>query len=422
MRKYQLASADIINSASGRILSRRASLWAYFVVHSLAFLAEDGRMAWVLPRSLSQSDYGRQLVTWLCGRFEAVTIISLQKRLFVTDGADELVDILLCRKYQKNKSDQVQPTIAYASSLAELQQKLNDGIENRRTLSVEISSGREELLTVSEREALDKYASAVGTYALGEIASIHIGIVTGLTRYFVLKPSALADAQLTSEMCIPLLTRTLYARGLSWQQADLLQSIKSDHRIYLVRPDIESTQRYWAAFPSPLRNSIATFKKRAVWNAPDDGRTPDAFFFGLVDNGPRLVLNDARTNSNNSLHRIFFKDLINEDARRTLALLFLSSYVQVSGELTGRVCGSGGLKFELADAAKLKIALPSGGLAPALLAELWPKIDLLLRNGAEKEAVLHVDRAIQVAVMHRLSSRTIGVVQGILTKLRNARR
>jgi len=422
MRSYQISSAEAVDAYGPFTVSRRASLWAYFIIHSLRFLREGGRMAWVLPRSLSQSDYGREVVKLLCGQFDAVTVISLQKRLFVAEGADELVDVLLCRGHRANHSLAVHPLIAYADSLEELERKMGREATASCVMPVNISSGREDLLTTAERQALDQYGRIVGIQSFGEIARVRIGIVTGLTRFFVLSRTALHAVGLTKDLCTPLLTRASYARGLSWQQADVAHSIETDHRILLVRSDLKATNRYWAGFPSELRESIRTFRKRPVWNAPDDGMIPGAFFFGLVDNGPRLVLNDAGINSNNSVHRIYFKKDIDPVMKRALALLFLSSYVQVSGELVGRVCGAGGLKFEPSDVAKLKIITPPGGLAAAMLTELWPKVDLLLRNGREQEAIQCVDASVQASTAGLLRNEAIRLVQSALKKLRNARK
>lgn len=422
MRKYQIASAEAVQTSKQVAVSRRASLWTYFILHSLRFLRPEGRMAWVLPRSLSQSDYGRQVVKLLCCEFDAVTVISLQKRLFVTDGADELVDVLLCRGHRPGHGLTVHPVINYANSLKELEEKIKGSATNCCGLRVEISSGREELLTTAERQALDLYGTTAGVRSFGEIARVKIGIVTGLTRFFVLKRAALHAVGLTEEMCTPLLTRAIYARGLSWQRADVAHSIKSDHRVLLVKSDVKETSRYWAGFPKKLRKSIATFKKRAIWNAPDDGQIPDGFFFGLVDNGPRLVLNNAGTNSNNSVHRIYFKEKMSEVERQSLALLMLSSYTQLSGELTGRVCGSGGLKFEPSDAVKLKVISPPTGLTATKVAELWPQVNLLIRNGREQDAIQCVDAAVQATTGGALQTSVIELVQSALKKLRRARK
>ena len=77
-------------------LGGRASLWAYFVIHSLSFLKLGGRMAWVLPSSFLYSDYARQVREVISNRFERCLLINLHERLFVSDGTEEISVITLC--------------------------------------------------------------------------------------------------------------------------------------------------------------------------------------------------------------------------------------------------------------------------------------------------------------------------------------
>jgi type I restriction-modification system DNA methylase subunit len=153
MRKYQLSSAAKINLASGGLTSGRASLWVYFIIHSLQFLKIGGRMAWVLPRSLSQSNYGREMVRLLCERFESVTVISVTNRLFLNSGAEELIDVLLCAKHQPLNKIRVNPLITYADSVNDLRKKIETCDTASSILPVDISSGRQEMLTHEERYA-----------------------------------------------------------------------------------------------------------------------------------------------------------------------------------------------------------------------------------------------------------------------------
>lgn len=421
MRKYQIESADSVLRRDRVAISRRASLWAYFILHSFKFLRVGGRMAWVLPRSLSQSDYGRGVVAALCRHFDDVSIVSLQHRFFATAGADEVVDILVCSGFAPEARTTVcSPSISYANSLAELKERLARSGQ-QCALPVSITSAREDLLTLEERQALDRYGEIVGSRRLGDIAHIKIGIVTGATRFFVLKASALAAANLTRRSCRPLLTTATSVKGLAWLAADEADAITSDERILLVRPGLKETKSYWARFPVMRRESISTFGKRLLWNDPDDGRIPAAFCFSLVQDGPRLVANTAGINSNNSVYRVYFKEQLADEDIRMLGLLLLSSFSQTHGELTGRVCGGGGLKFEPSDAAKLRIPnLPPG--FGARFAGVWSQVDLLVRNGQETEAIRCVDAVIQECWNPQLSVETLATVQGLLKKLRNARR
>jgi hypothetical protein len=201
---------------------------------------------------------------------------------------------------------------------------------------------------------------------------------------------------------------------------DEANAIATDERILLVRPDLKETEAYWALFSARQRKNVSTFRKRPIWNHPDDGKIPAAFFFSLVHNGPRLIANTAGINSNNSVYRVYFKVKMSEDDVRGLALLMMSSYSQVQGELIGRVCGGGGLKFEPSDAAKLTVPLVPPGF-DVVFPDLWRRVDLLVRNGEELQAIEQVDAAIQTCWNMAISTETLITVQRALQKLRNAR-
>jgi hypothetical protein len=133
-----------------------------------------------------------------------------------------------------------------------------------------------------------------------------------------------------------------------------------------------------------------------------------------------LIANTAGINSNNSVYRVYFKVKMSEDDVRGLALLMMSSYSQVQGELIGRVCGGGGLKFEPSDAAKLTVPLVPPGF-DVVFPDLWRRVDLLVRNGEELQAIEQVDAAIQTCWNMAISTETLITVQRALQKLRNAR-
>jgi adenine-specific DNA-methyltransferase len=419
MLKYQISSADnlLANSNAG-ILSRRSSLWAYFVQHSLRFLNAGGRMAWVLPRSLSQSDYGRKLVAGLCGSFDTIGIISLQHRFF--GEADEVTDILVGRGFRDKAGPPCKPLVCYASSLEELKAKL-DFVRAGCALPVALTSAREELLTTEELRAYERIGDALGYQTLGELADIKIGIVTGATRFFVLKKTELGACGLTAECCKPLLTSSTLVRGLAWTTADQERAIREDERILLVRHDNPATRDYWKRFPVKKRSGVSTFSRRPVWNDPDDGKQPAAFCFSLVHDGPRLVVNSAGINANNSVYRIFLRETRTVAELRLQSLMMMSSYAQLSGELTGRVCGAGGLKFEPSDAVRLRLPRTPTEFS-RLETELWSRVDLLLRNGVEGAAIAEVDAALLRALPTRISQEDLGLVRQGLQKLRNARR
>lgn len=58
-------------------LDKRASLWAYFVLHALTFLRQGGRCAWVLPSSYLHAEYAREIRLQLKKRFTRLVEITL---------------------------------------------------------------------------------------------------------------------------------------------------------------------------------------------------------------------------------------------------------------------------------------------------------------------------------------------------------
>lgn len=392
MRKYQLDSADNILAAFENRISRRASLWVHFILHSFNFLKKNGRMAWVLPRSLSQSKYGNQVIHEVAKRFSWVKIISPRNQFFLGDGAEEIVDILLCRGFDRDACFDSLPTFTYADSVDELADKIRPE-KTVTTFSSTPNGARQEMLSESERLDVETFERTVGYKFLGDLAELGIGIVTGLKGFFVLDRLSLSAVGLSEHNCTPLLTRSSYIKGLSWDKVDIDAAALDNKKVFLVRHDDPATQTYWSTLPPNLKEKIATFKKRETWNKADDGKIPAAFFVALVNNAPRIVLNAAATNCNNSIYRLNYKSELSIDQQKEISLLALSSYSQLSGELTGRICGSGGLKFEPSDAARLRI--PNLQVIPSnQIAGLWTEVDALIRNGREEEATMRIDNAI----------------------------
>ncbi|TOM80467.1 SAM-dependent methyltransferase, partial [Vibrio parahaemolyticus] len=84
---------------SKHTMGRNASLWAFFLLHSLEFLKEGGRVAWVLPSSLLHADYAEKLVQIHQRHFEKIKVLKLAERFFKEEGAQETSIILLAQGF-----------------------------------------------------------------------------------------------------------------------------------------------------------------------------------------------------------------------------------------------------------------------------------------------------------------------------------
>lgn len=375
----------------------RASLWAYFLAHSLSFLAKDGRMAWVLPGAFLQADYAKPIRTYLAGAFKRVAAIVIRERIFLDVGADEETVILLADGYQASASSHIE--LGQVETLDALRQLIADWHDGKWVGKK--SNLRPAALNLSaiESGALARMEDLSDCKSLGDVASVQIGLVTGANEFFVLGDKGLEDAGLQENDCTPILAKFIAAPGVSFAPTDHLSFLASGGRGYLVDSDEqcgnERVQAYLATFSLERRTTTSTFRKRKIWSKPDDGRVPDAFFPVMHHWGPRLVLNPHGFTNTNTIHRVYFSEAVDEAKRKLIAISLLSSFSQLSAELVGRRYGSGVLKHEPREAEKIRLLLPK--VSPIAIEKAFNAVDRDLRSGERESAMKQADRLVYTA-------------------------
>jgi len=376
----------------------RASLWAYFLTHSLSFLAKDGRMAWVLPGAFLQADYANPIRTFLAGAFRRVAAIVIRERIFLDVGADEETVILLADGYQAPATGHIE--LGQVETLDALRQLMADWEAGK--WAGKKSNLRPAALNLSawEKDILDRMEGLPDCKSLGDVASVQIGLVTGANEFFVLGNDGLEDAGLREEDCTPILAKFIAAPGVSFALTDHLSFLDSGGRGYLVDSDgqcgNERIQAYLETFPLKRRAETSTFKKRKIWSKSDDGRVPDAFFPVMHHWGPRLVLNPYGFTNTNTIHRVYFLATVNDVGRKLIAISLLTSFSQLSAELVGRRYGSGVLKHEPREAEKINVLLPKIG--QAAIEKAFNAIDRDLRAGKRESAMKRADKLVFAAI------------------------
>jgi adenine-specific DNA-methyltransferase len=173
--------------------------------------------------------------------------------------------------------------------------------------------------------------------------------------------------------------------------------------------------------------SNGTFKKRALWHRPDDGRIPDAFFPYMYHHGPRLILNEANTTSTNTIHRVYFKPNTRPSGipgntwRKVCAISILSTVSQLSGELQGRCYGAGVLKHEPSEASRIRLVIPQS-LDVKKVNAVFQQVDTALRADQDDEARRHADLFVLQALTSREREGIIDTLGHALDEARRRRR
>jgi adenine-specific DNA methylase len=419
--KQRNAAAAAMKSGE-LILPKTASLWAHFVAHSLRFLRVQGRMAWLLPSSLLYSEYARILLRHAEKEFRRVVVISIGERLFLSRGTEERTEVLLCDGWKCGPA-KGGVEIGYAQSLGEM-----------RTLATRLTeeswngvplNGRTgyAFMGTEGRTLFEKIAAGSDILRLRDLAQVAIGIVTGANSFFIINRSIAKSENLSPRCLRPILSKFGIAKGLKLTDSDLQSAADDDQRCMLLNTAKKAivtgrAGKYLSKFPAALRGQNATFKKRKYWHHPDDDRAPDAFFPYMNHLGPRLLLNGTDATCTNTIHRVFFKEIIETKQRRLAAISILSTFSQLSAEIEGRSYGSGVLKYEPSEASSVMLLMPknvSRGHIERTLAE----IDSLLRHKLYDKARRVAD---DLVFAHLGSARRTELVKKLEVELAAARR
>ncbi|MBI5298230.1 MAG: N-6 DNA methylase [Chloroflexi bacterium] len=371
-------------------LGGRASLWAYFVLHSLSFLKLGGRMAWVLPSSFLYSDYARQVREVLVNRFEKCLLINLHERLFISDGTEEISVITLCEGLvDSNPTPNIQ--IISASNASEIEKVLERWESNKSKGKSSFQAGNR--LSSAESRKLFEQLSADGfTKQIGDLFDIQIGIVSGANSFFILNSENWKKHKLPDKIASRVLTKFRFAKGATLEQEDVETILQTGENCLLVDTTKiekidEKVQEYLDSFPKDKIETITTFTRRkrsGIWHRFNDNRIPDAFFPYMQNIGTWIVINKACINATNSIHRLYHRSNVTEKELKLATISILSTFSQLSAEIEGRTYGAGVLKHEPSEAAKIKILMPE--VETKRVDSAIKKIDRLLRQGLHQQA------------------------------------
>lgn len=355
-------------------ISQRASLWAYFVLHSMQFLNDHGRMAWVLPGSFLDTFYGEQLQQILLEKFGFICILTLGERAFIDEGTEERTVVLLCDRFGESTES---ATSKYCSTLVSLVKALN----SPETI-IEDTDGLDYKL-------YQEIMQNENTVSLGDLCTILIGTVTGANNFFVLSPSSVNKLGLENEYLNPILAKFNLVEGVRVSPADVDNWKANNYRCLILHAENEknasaAVKAYASTFDRKAKDENKTFMKRPCWLAADDKRIPDAFFSYMNDHGPKLALNEAKINCTNSIHRVFFNQGIEESTKKIAVISLLTTFSQVSAELESRSYGSGVLKIEPSNAKCIKLLIPDNKTKREINTT-YRKLNSLMRKGLVTE-------------------------------------
>lgn len=352
-------------------LSKRASSWAYFLLHCADFVADGGRMAMILPGAVLFADYAVAVRESLQRSFQSIEFVRLTNRML--DEAQEDTVVLLAagkRATPELKLPKRPLSVTTVSGLADLVDLLMSwkppanpagrsriahetlGIPAHRLADL-LPRSRAALLAIEEHEHARR---------LGDVAAIRIGVVTGANAFFVRRTQEIPTSE--GVEALPVVRRRSLLIAGSLTADDWGQWVCAGDRASLMvappdlaLPNSPQFSRLVASGESAGLHLRRHCRSRRPWWSIRDTKVPDAFLPYMGSGPPSLVLNECGALCTNAIHRVYWRDA-NDSV--TSASAFVSSYssmFQICAILTGRRYGGGVLKIEPTAASQLPIVI-----------------------------------------------------------------
>jgi len=370
--RYQTFAGDVRARAAalcrklGAEFSGLASSWAPFLVATASLLKTGGRMAFVVPAEIGHAPYAVPLLRYLVENFDLVHVVAVKDKLFPDLSEDCW---LLYAEGYGGCTDEIRFTALDRFDYAAKPPRSFARVAVRELASWNFRL-RPFLLSDELRAAYQSVSLHHDTRALGDIASVGIGYVSGANDFFHLRPSEARTRRIPSQFLHPTVRngRALPNSRLTtqvvqkWHRDDepvlLLRLPKSNDLPASVRAYLETSEAKAASTAYKCR-------VRDPWYSVPDVNIPDFFLSYMSGQQPSLVRNDARCTCTNSVHAVRLKD---RGFGSHLAS-WGTSFVQLSAELEGHPLGGGMLKLEPREASA--VLLPGTGSLKPFSAKLF---------------------------------------------------
>jgi adenine-specific DNA methylase len=348
--KEQQENAKKIYEKARLTYTKLSNAWVSFVVGASLLLKEKGKIAFVLPAELLQVSYAHELRKYLSVYFNKINIISFQQLVF-PDIQQEVV-LLLCEKSGKEPHDSSDTHTIEHLEVSNLDALAKIDINRLKTRGKDIDFINNKwtyyFLEQNEIDFLDKIYNDASFSIIGNYAHVEVGITTGANGYFTVPWTTVTEYHL-QKYAKPMVGRSVQVPCIRFTKEDWLRNRNSKVKSsLLVFPsaqrigDDTGAKQYITYGESIGINKGYKTGIRDDWFVIPSIKLSDALFIRRNNIYPKLILNDARAYTTDTMHRVFIKSGVDKNA-------FIASYYNslsfAFAEITGRSYGGGVLEL-----------------------------------------------------------------------------
>ena len=412
-REQQKTASQVFEKA-GLKYSKLTNAWVSFVVGSSLLLKENGKMGFVLPAEILQVSYAQPLREFLAHFYNKITIVSFEKLVF-PDIQQEVV-LLLCEKNQSGTHLIEHLELRDADELFKTDitkfktpQKKIDFKTNKWTFYFLDQKEIDFLLRLKEKGLIP---------SLRDYAKVEVGITTGANPFFTVSLSVV-EAYDLHKFAYPMVGRSVQVPSVIFNKKDWLLNNKKDARSHLlVFPKIAAlknetgAKKYIHLGESQSVHLGYKNKIRDEWQIVPSLRISDALFIRRNNLYPKLIINDARAYTTDTMHRVSIKKEV--DIKAVVASYY-NSLSLAFAEISGRSHGGGVLELMPNEAEEILLPYHKNN------GKLLPLIDQMLREKRSVSEILKITNQKILKENYGFSDKDIALADSIRVKLSQRR-
>lgn len=407
----QQEMAEMIFSKANLKYSKLTNAWVSFVVGCSLLLKEKGIMGFVIPAELLQVGYAAVLRDYLAHSFNKVTFVTFEKLVF-PDIQQEVL-LLFCEKDGSDSHLVGHIEVKNEQELVNIDCKnLRDSFQEFDFASCKWTSY---FLNEKEKKIIEYLRKKLKT--IGDYAKVEVGMTTGANPYFTVNKNTVENYDL-KKYAFPLVGRSVQVPSVILTKHDWCTNqesgVRSNILIFPSIKDIKSTKvkEYLKLGEESKVNEGYKCRIRDEWQIIPSAWVSDALFIRRNNLFPKLIKNETKAFTTDTMHRVSIKEGVSLDA---LVASYYNSISFAFAELSGRSHGGGVLELMPNEVENILLPYHEDN------SDLLKKINEMFRSGCSIDEVLEFTNPIILKKHFGCSDDDIKLINGIWKKLQQRR-
>lgn len=344
---------------TGQTIDGRAGLHVYFLLRALQLLADNGRLAFILPADICEGVFAKPLWQWITKHYCLDAVVTFAPEASPFPNIDTNPIIVLLRRAQPRTT--LQWVQCHDAETDDLRQWIASGLPDNAFAAITIHQRdlSEALSTGLSRAPQQQTSSQL---CLGDLAKVVRGVATGANEFFFLTREQIKHIGIPEKYFINAVGRTRDVMGDELTDESLLLLQKANRPTKLLSLNGEPLESYPAALRTYLQYGETLglaqrplISQRRIWYKMESRAVPPILFAYLGRRNSRFIRNHAGAIPLTSFLCVY-PNRSDEDYIRRLWQALNHPETIANLSLTGKSYGAGAVKVE--PRALEKLAIP----------------------------------------------------------------